>query len=106
MTNSRLPDPEILKTGFPVVPEEFSIRRGSGGKDRHKAGTRRTVRFLEMECAILCGPRRVRPFGPGGGEAGELGGNLVRRSGVIADRLSIRTVVRTMDATLNCNLYQ
>ncbi len=82
MTNSRLTDPEILETRFPVVLEEFSIRRGSGGKGRHKAGdgTRRTIRFLEpMECAILSGHRRVRPFGLDGGEPGELGENLVRR---------------------------
>jgi 5-oxoprolinase (ATP-hydrolysing) len=84
MTNSRLTDPEILETRFPVVLEEFSIRRGSGGKGHHKAGdgTRRTIRFLErMECAILSGHRRVRPFGLEGGEPGELGVNLVRRSG-------------------------
>ncbi|MBR1217569.1 hydantoinase B/oxoprolinase family protein [Bradyrhizobium sp. U87765 SZCCT0131] len=86
MTNSRLTDPEILETRFPVVLEEFTIRRGSGGKGRHKAGdgTRRTIRFLEaMECAILSGHRRVRPFGVDGGEPGALGENLVRR----ADRI-------------------
>jgi 5-oxoprolinase (ATP-hydrolysing) len=82
MTNSRLTDPEILETRFPVVLEEFAIRRGSGGKGRHNAGdgTRRTIRFLEtMECAILSGHRRVRPFGLDGGEPGELGQNFVRR---------------------------
>ncbi|MEA3174296.1 MAG: hypothetical protein QOF42_1707, partial [Gammaproteobacteria bacterium] len=86
MTNSRLTDPEILETRFPVVLEEFSIRRGSGGKGRHKAGdgTRRTIRFLErMECAILSGHRRIKPFGLSGGEPGELGSNLVRRSGQV-----------------------
>ena len=82
MTNSRLTDPEILETRFPVVLEEFTIRRGSGGRGRHNAGdgTRRTIRFLEaMECAILSGHRRVRPFGVDGGEPGALGENLVRR---------------------------
>jgi 5-oxoprolinase (ATP-hydrolysing) len=82
MTNSRLTDPEILETRFPVVLEEFAIRRGSGGKGRHRAGdgTRRTIRFLEpMECAILSGHRRVAPFGALGGAPGEVGQNLVRR---------------------------
>jgi 5-oxoprolinase (ATP-hydrolysing) len=82
MTNSRLTDPEILETRFPVLLEEFSIRRGSGGRGRHKAGdgTRRTIRFLErMECAILSGHRRIRPFGLMGGEPGELGRNTIRR---------------------------
>jgi 5-oxoprolinase (ATP-hydrolysing) len=82
MTNSRLTDPEILETRFPVVLEAFSIRRGSGGRGRHRAGdgTRRVIRFLEpMECALLSGHRRVPPFGLDGGDPGEIGRNLVRR---------------------------
>ncbi len=49
MTNSRLTDPEILESRFPVVLEDFHIRRGSGGKGRWKAGdgTLRRIRFLE-----------------------------------------------------------
>ena len=31
MTNSRLTDPEVLESRFPVLLEEFAIRRGSGG---------------------------------------------------------------------------
>ncbi len=83
MTNSRLTDPEILEWRFPVVLEDFHIRKGSGGKGRWHAGdgTSRTVRFLEkMDCAMLSGHRRVRPFGLKGGEPGELGRNTVRRS--------------------------
>ncbi len=96
MTNSRLTDPEILETRFPVVLEEFIIRRGSGGKGRHKAGdgTRRTIRFLEtMECAILSGHRRVRPFGVDGGEPGELGENLVRRTASVEKLSGCASVV-------------
>ncbi|WP_426956151.1 hydantoinase B/oxoprolinase family protein [Muricoccus radiodurans] len=83
MTNSRLTDPEILETRFPVVLEEFSIRPDSGGHGRWKAGdgTRRTIRFREaMEVAILAGHREVPPPGLKGGEAGERGRNLVRRN--------------------------
>ncbi|MBK5962079.1 5-oxoprolinase [Rhodoplanes elegans] len=83
MTNSRLTDPEILETRFPVVLEEFSVRRGSGGKGRWNAGdgTRRTIRFREaMECALLSGHRRVPPFGLAGGLPGETGKNIVRRN--------------------------
>jgi 5-oxoprolinase (ATP-hydrolysing) len=82
MTNSRLTDPEILEYRFPVVLEDFHIREGSGGKGRWKAGdgTSRTIRFRErMDCAILSGHRRVRPFGLKGGEPGGLGRNVVRR---------------------------
>ena len=31
MTNSRITDPEIMERYFPVLVEEFSIRRNSGG---------------------------------------------------------------------------
>jgi 5-oxoprolinase (ATP-hydrolysing) len=33
-----------------------------------------------MDCAILSGHRRVRPFGLQGGEAGQVGKNFVRRN--------------------------
>jgi 5-oxoprolinase (ATP-hydrolysing) len=83
MTNSRLTDPEILEWRFPVVLEDFHIRAGSGGKGRWRAGngTSRTIRFLErMDCALLSGHRRIRPFGLAGGEPGEVGRNSVRRN--------------------------
>ena len=83
MTNTRLTDPEILELRYPVLLEEFSIRRGSGGKGRWTAGdgTYRRIRFLErMDCAILSGYRRVRPYGLDGGSAGECGANAVRRN--------------------------
>jgi 5-oxoprolinase (ATP-hydrolysing) len=82
MTNTRLTDPEVLEFRYPVVLEDFHIRKGSGGRGRWSAGdgVRRTIRFLEkMDCTILSGHRRVRPFGLAGGEAGQIGENAVRR---------------------------
>ncbi len=82
MTNTRLTDPEILEFRYPVVLEDFHIRKGSGGKGKWHAGDgiRRTIRFLEkMECTILSGHRRVRPFGAAGGEPGQIGENWARR---------------------------
>ena len=82
MTNSRLTDPEVLELRYPVLLDRFEIRRGSGGKGRWRAGdgTLRVIRFLErMECAILSGFRRMRPFGTNGGEPGEAGANSVQR---------------------------
>nr|CAD6428775.1 5-oxoprolinase [Rhizobium sp. Q54] len=82
MTNSRLTDPEILETRYPVLLEDFHIRENSGGKGRWSAGngTKRTIRFLEkMDCAILSSHRTIRPHGLKGGEAGELGETIVRR---------------------------
>ncbi len=83
MTNSRLTDPEVLETRFPVLLEEFSIRRGSGGAGAHKGGDGavRRVRFLEaMEAGILSNRRRVPPFGLAGGDDGALGSTKVERS--------------------------
>jgi 5-oxoprolinase (ATP-hydrolysing) len=83
MTNTRLTDPEVLEFRYPVVLEDFHIRKGSGGRGKWNAGDgiRRTIRFLEkMDCTILSGHRRVRPFGMAGGEAGQVGKNWVRRN--------------------------
>jgi len=82
MTNTRLTDPEVLEFRYPVLLEDFHIRTGSGGRGKWNAGdgVRRTIRFLEtMECTILSGHRRVRPFGLAGGEPGQIGENWVRR---------------------------
>jgi 5-oxoprolinase (ATP-hydrolysing) len=82
MTNTRLTDPEVLEFRYPVLLEDFHIRTGSGGRGKWNAGdgVRRTIRFLEaMECTILSGHRRVRPFGLEGGDPGQIGENWVRR---------------------------
>ena len=82
MTNTRLTDPEILEFRYPVVLEDFHIRKGSGGKGKWHAGDgiRRTIRFLEkMECTLLTGHRVVPPFGLAGGASGQVGENAVRR---------------------------
>jgi 5-oxoprolinase (ATP-hydrolysing) len=85
MTNSRLTDPEVLETRYPVLVEEFSIREGSGGAGRRAGGdgTRRRIRFREpMIAAILSTRRETSPFGLEGGAAGAPGRNtLVRKGG-------------------------
>ncbi len=90
MTNTRLTDPEVLEFRFPVLLEDFHIRKGSGGRGKWNAGDgiRRTIRFLEkMDCTILSGHRRIRPFGLAGGEAGQTGENWVRRNDGRMERL-------------------
>ncbi len=82
MTNSRLTDPEVLEFRFPILLESFEIRRGSGGKGRHRGGdgTVRRLRFLEdMTASILSSHRKVPNFGLEGGAPGALGHNWVRR---------------------------
>ena len=83
MTNSRLTDPEILETRFPVLLERFAIRRGSGGEGAHRGGdgVERRIRFLEpMQAAILSNRRRVAPRGLNGGGDARPGVNRVVRA--------------------------
>jgi 5-oxoprolinase (ATP-hydrolysing) len=90
MTNTRLTDPEILEFRYPVLLEDFHIRKKSGGRGKWNAGSgiRRTIRFLEkMECTVLSGHRRVPPFGLAGGSDGEVGENWVRRHGGNMEKL-------------------
>ena len=82
MTNSRLTDPEVLETRYPVLLESFSLRSDSGGKGKHSGGNGviRRIKFLEpMTANILSGHRFVRPFGLNGGEAAQVGRNWIQR---------------------------
>jgi 5-oxoprolinase (ATP-hydrolysing) len=99
MTNSRLTDPEVLESRFPVRLEEFSIRPGSGGAGRWTGGNGalRRVRFLEpMTAAILSNRRRIPPFGADGGEPGGPGANRIERSDG-----SVEVLGSTAEAALN-----
>jgi len=72
----------VLEFRYPVLLEDFHIRKDSGGRGKWKAGDGivRVIRFLErMECTILSGHRRVPPFGLAGGAHGQVGRNSVRR---------------------------
>jgi 5-oxoprolinase (ATP-hydrolysing) len=83
MTNSRLTDPEILELRHPVRVESFGVRRGSGGRGRHRGGdgvVRRLLFTEAMSAALISNRRRVPPFGLSGGEAGQTGRNLLIRA--------------------------
>lgn len=82
MTNSRLTDPEVLETRYPVLLESFSLRADSGGKGKHSGGDGviRRIKFLEpMTANILSNHRFVPPFGLNGAEAGKVGRNWIKR---------------------------
>jgi 5-oxoprolinase (ATP-hydrolysing) len=83
MTNTRMTDPEVLETRFPVRVDEFSIRSGSGGSGKYCGGNGivRKLRFLEpMTVTVLSSHRIVPPHGAAGGGAGSVGENSVERA--------------------------
>ncbi len=83
MTNSRLTDPEILESRYPILIERFGVRRGSGGDGEWRGGDGavRVVRFREaMTAAMLSNRRSTAPFGVAGGGDAKPGVNAVRRA--------------------------
>ncbi|WP_062764354.1 hydantoinase B/oxoprolinase family protein [Sphingopyxis terrae] len=83
MTNSRMTDPEVMEARFPVIVEEFSIRKGSGGLGRWRGGdgATRRIRFREpMAANILANRRRIAPSGLAGGADGAPGRNWIERA--------------------------
>ncbi|WP_294265953.1 hydantoinase B/oxoprolinase family protein [uncultured Sphingomonas sp.] len=100
MTNSRLTDPEVLEARYPVLVEQFAIRRGSGGAGERRGGdgTVRRLRFLApMRAGILSNRRRVPPFGLAGGEPGRAGANRIERADGRIERLG-STAIADMGA--------
>ncbi|MEP5762580.1 MAG: hydantoinase B/oxoprolinase family protein [Litoreibacter sp.] len=83
MTNTRMTDPEVLETRFPVRVDEFSIRRGSGGGGAFKGGDGivRKLRFMEpMTVTVLTSHRKTAPHGASCGSCGATGENSVIRA--------------------------
>ncbi|MCI0361811.1 MAG: hydantoinase B/oxoprolinase family protein, partial [Planctomycetaceae bacterium] len=85
MTNTRLTDPEVLEARYPVRLVEFSIRRGSGGRGKHRGGNGviRRIEFLrELTLSILSQRRGpIPPCGMNGGGPADLGRNSLERTG-------------------------
>ncbi len=91
MTNTRMTDPEVLELRYPVVLEEFSIRRGSGGAGRHHGGDGAVRRMLfreKMTAVIVASRRNVAPFGVAGGQPGAPGLQWVDRADGSREALS------------------
>ena len=85
MTNTRLTDPEILETRYPVLLKLFRIKRGSGGIGKWRGGDgieRQIICLEKMDVSILSGRRIVKPQGLNGGSNGAIGRNaLLRKNG-------------------------
>jgi 5-oxoprolinase (ATP-hydrolysing) len=81
MTNTRITDPEVLESRYPVRLRRFALRRGSGGSGRFPGGDGlvRAYEFLRpVTVSLLCERRRRAPFGLAGGGPGQPGRNRLR----------------------------
>ncbi|MFT6022737.1 MAG: 5-oxoprolinase (ATP-hydrolyzing) [Ascidiaceihabitans sp.] len=90
MTNTRMTDPEVLETRFPVQVDEFSIREDSGGAGAFKGGNgiTRRLRFLEpMTVTVLSSHREIPTHGAAGGGQGGVGENAVERADGTVEKL-------------------
>jgi 5-oxoprolinase (ATP-hydrolysing) len=90
MTNTRLTDPEVLESRYPVRLVRFAIRQGSGGTGRYRGGCGviREIEFLEpLDASILSQRRTIAPYGLHGGAGGACGRNILRRAGSDTDEV-------------------
>ena len=85
MTNSLNTPAEALEYSYPLRVREYRIRKGSGGKGKHKGGdgANREIEVLGPAIMSLLSDRRKRaPYGLQGGADGALGrAFIIRRDG-------------------------
>ena len=84
MTNTRITDPEIFESRLPMRLVRFAIRRGSGGRGRHRGGDGmiREIEFLKpLQISMITSRRTTTPYGVGGGEPGQSGRQFLIRDG-------------------------
>ncbi|XP_047381473.1 5-oxoprolinase isoform X3 [Sciurus carolinensis] len=82
MTNTRITDPEILESRYPVILRRFELRPGSGGRGRFRGGdgvVRELLFREEALLSVLTERRAFQPYGLQGGEPGARGLNLLIR---------------------------
>ena len=86
MTNTMNTPAEALEMTYPFRLLEYSIRRGSGGKGKHRGGDGiiRTWEFLSPASVTLLTERRsIPPWGLNGGNPGTPGRNLLARADAV-----------------------
>jgi 5-oxoprolinase (ATP-hydrolysing) len=98
MTNTRMTDPEVLEFRHPGVRlEQFTLRRGSGGKGRFRGGDGviREIKYLKPADVSIISERRVHaPFGIHGGGNGKKGVNQQKKADGELIELTHREVLK------------
>jgi N-methylhydantoinase B len=84
MTNTMNTPVEALEAYYPLRVRRYAVRRGSGGRGRHRGGDGlvREIELLEPTAVtLLAERRRVPPYGLAGGAAGATGRDWLVRAG-------------------------
>jgi N-methylhydantoinase B len=80
MTNSWNTPVEVFEQVYPVRMRRYAVRRGSGGRGRHKGGdgiVREIELLTDTQVGLLCDRRLRGPYGLQGGEDGAPGKNSI-----------------------------
>jgi N-methylhydantoinase B len=80
MTNSWNTPVEVFEQVYPVRMRRYAVRRGSGGRGRHKGGDgiiREIELLTDTQVALLCDRRLRGPYGLAGGSDGAPGKNSI-----------------------------
>ena len=83
MTNSLNTPVEALEHAYPIQVMRYAIRRGSGGRGKWRGGDGviREFKFLtRAQLTLLSDRRKFPPYGLHGGEPGNAGLNILRRT--------------------------
>ena len=91
MTNSLNTPAEALEYAYPLRVREYRIRKGSGGKGKHKGGdgaVREIETLVTARMALLADRRKRAPYGLRGGENGERGRAFIIRPNGRREELS------------------
>jgi N-methylhydantoinase B len=84
MTNSLNTPAEALEYAYPLRVREYRIRKGSGGKGKHRGGDgviREIETLVPSRMSLLADRRTHGPYGLAGGEEGKPGNASILRDG-------------------------
>jgi N-methylhydantoinase B len=84
MTNSLNTPAEALEYAYPLRVREYRIRKGSGGKGKHRGGdgvVREIETLAPAHMSLLADRRKNAPYGLHGGEAGKPGSAAIISDG-------------------------
>jgi 5-oxoprolinase (ATP-hydrolysing) len=97
MTNTRMTDPEVLEFRHPGVRlEQFTMRRGSGGRGEFPGGEGviREMKFIKpATVSIISERRKTAPYGSNGGRPGKKGVNYHKKANGHIEKLGHREVI-------------